>query len=88
MEKPEVKTGEIIKIGKGSLSSFFAIVSYIDINKIFSDIKVVYLQDGHKGTEDEVNWNGKWWELKEGSFGITLDDSNEFVQILKNKKHG
>ena len=85
MKKPNVKIREIIKIGKGSLSSFFAVVSYIDTNKIFSDIKVVYLQDGHKGTEDEASWNGEWWELKENSFGITLNDSNEFLQILKNK---
>ncbi len=86
MEKPNIKIGELIKIGKGSPSSFSAVVYSIDPENIFCDIEVVYLQDGYKPTKDEAIWDGEIWKLKDNSQGITLDNSDEFVQILKKDK--
>ncbi len=86
MKKPNVKIGELIKIEKESISSFFAVVCSIDLENTFCDIEIVYLQDGYKPTKDESIWDGEVWKLKDNSYGVTLEDSNEFVQILKKYK--
>jgi hypothetical protein len=68
MKTPDIKLGEIIKIGDHFDAPKAQIVRiYNDEDKksgLSGDIAVVYWQNKLKGIKDDVIWNGRVWEFK------------------------
>lgn len=78
MDMPDVKIGEIIKIGNHFNAPKAQIVNiYNKEDKdtgIFGDVEVVYHQNRMKCIKEDVIWNEKEWKFKnDGPSGIYMN---------------
>lgn len=87
METPNVKLGDIIKIGNHFNAPKAQIVRiYTDEEKklgLCGDIEVVYWQNKLKGIKDDAVWNGESWKFKHDGPGGSYVNIDHYDSRLK-----
>jgi hypothetical protein len=87
-EKPVVKPGEWITIGKGHFGKS-ALVCNVYSDQAIADIEVVYLDDRDRAINDDVVWKEDHWEFKNpGPSGGYADKSSRLSQYVAQLRHG
>ena len=90
--KPDVNTGELIRVTLGSDPGTRAVVS-----KVYSDstkpgcIEVVYLDERDRAIYEDAIWKKKRWEFRSsgpaGGYADKTPRLSEFVTILLRGRH-
>jgi hypothetical protein len=83
--KASIQPGEWIKIGKQGLLKGVVCIVYPPGE--YEDCEVVYLDASDSPVNNEVRWNGSYWELVQesdlGGYADRYDRLKPFIQLLR-----